>query len=67
MEFEDGQSKLMHSARQNGRYAAKRRKFVSALTDQEKADWKLALQTMKRNGKWGELYQKTKASCTINN
>jgi len=64
VEFEDGQSKLMHSARQNGRHAAKCNKFVSALTDQEKADWKLALQTMKRNGKWDELYQNTKASCT---
>merc|ERR1712086_379057 len=66
VEFEDGQSKLMHSARQNGRYAAKCKRFVSALTDQEKAEWRAALQTMKRNGKWGELHQKTKASCTIN-
>lgn len=65
VEFEDGKSEEIHSARQYGRYPAKCKKFVSALNEQEKVAWKLALQTMKRNGKWEELYEATKASYNV--
>jgi hypothetical protein len=59
IEFEDGQSKEIHSKRQNGR-AVKCSKYVSDLSQKEKTEFTTGVRRMKRNGDMKKLYESTK-------
>ena len=61
IEFEDGQSKEIHSKRQNGR-AAKCSKYVSDLSQKENTEFATGMRRMKCNGEMKRLYESTKTN-----